>query len=872
MASQFKYFAFISYQSLDLEWAIWLEHELEEYNLPSNLNGKTTNHGEQIRDNLRDVFRDTSRLSAGNLSEQIKQALRDSANLIVICSPHSADVEQHPWVNDEVEFFIKLRRIDKIFPFIVDGNTPEEYFPKSLLELRGTKHERLGGNVKKDGANVNEDGRDAAFIKVVSGMLDVDFDSLWQRYERQKAKKERIEREKRDNLLRLQSRYVAEKVNALVEHGDSYTATLLALEVLPGSPSEPDRPYVAEAEDALRNAAKHNTAVIDCNNEPVWSVDFNPDGTQILSSSYENKLRVWDSRTGACLKIWDGHSDGVGYAEYSQDGRLIVSCGSGKDKSVKVWDAQTTICTRVFELPDYVTGVRISHDGKYTACGCYDNAIRVYDVITGECVQIFQGHTQVVNAVAFSPDGTIIASGSADHTLRLWDMMSGQCIKVLEGHDGDISFVSFSPTQSTLVSVADGDATIRIWNYLDGTCRKVIDRGNGVFSIKFSVDGRFFVTAEADWKIRIWSSDTGECVRVLKGHEDWGTSACFSPDGNSIVSSSRDGIIRLWDVSDLTTHGKSGLTSKQKRLSDGEASMAYMNPFPLPDLSGTPSDNQALCIKEFIVNDETPVLALFNHDGEKVLSFTSEGSAYVWDAESGKLLHSFYGDPYDVYTASINKKGSLIATGTWDNTVRVFDMVSGDCIANLDGHTECVLSVSFSPDDSMLLSCSNDNTVRLWDTNSWRLIRVFKEVDGTPISASFIPGERKIVITSPSSPICIFDLDTGELLEKHSSNWNGFVAISPDGKRIALTSTVFPNTVKVYELVSWRCIESITVESTRVVSAVFSPDGLSIITASSDGIIRIWESWPLPYLIDRLKEKFKNRDLTEDEKRRFYLK
>lgn len=136
MESNSKYFAFISYKSEDVEWAIWVQHELEHYHLPALYNGR-----EDVRQDLRPVFRDIDELSAGNLPEQIKQALVNSQNLIVICSPQAAE---SPWVNQEVETFISLGRIDRIFPFIVEGNSPKEFFPPSLLNLPKNE-ERLGG-------------------------------------------------------------------------------------------------------------------------------------------------------------------------------------------------------------------------------------------------------------------------------------------------------------------------------------------------------------------------------------------------------------------------------------------------------------------------------------------------------------------------------------------------------------------------------------------------------------------------------------------------------------------------------------------------------------------------------------------------------
>ena len=167
------YFAFISYKREDAKWADWLQHELEHYRLPSNLNGR-----EDLPKSIRPVFKDTSELNPTCLPRQIQEALADSRYLIVICSPRSAKSE---WVNKEVETFVGMGKTDCIIPFIIEGKTHSgdpatECYPKALRELPPSQ-EILG-------ANINEYGKKAALVKIVAQMLGLKFDTLWQRTEK----------------------------------------------------------------------------------------------------------------------------------------------------------------------------------------------------------------------------------------------------------------------------------------------------------------------------------------------------------------------------------------------------------------------------------------------------------------------------------------------------------------------------------------------------------------------------------------------------------------------------------------------------------------------------------------------------------------
>lgn len=179
MTNEYTYFAFISYKREDEKWARWLQHKLEHYKLPASIRKANP----ALPEKARPVFKDTTDLAGGVLEKAIKEALQSSKYLIVICSPRAA---QSPWVCKEVQEFIDSGREEYIIPFIIDGephsaNTANECFPQSLRELSGER-ELLG-------ININEMGRDAAAIKVAARMFELHFDSLWQRYSREKNNK-----------------------------------------------------------------------------------------------------------------------------------------------------------------------------------------------------------------------------------------------------------------------------------------------------------------------------------------------------------------------------------------------------------------------------------------------------------------------------------------------------------------------------------------------------------------------------------------------------------------------------------------------------------------------------------------------------------
>jgi len=470
MREESNYFAFISYKSEDSEWAIWLQHELMHYHLPASYNGR-----KNVRKNLRPIFRDIDELCAGNLPEQIHRALKNSQNLIVICSPRSAESK---WVNDEVETFISLGRTDRIFPFIVDGSKPADFFPPALLALPKEK-ERLGGDVRIS-------GKDAAFVKIVAGMLGLRFSSLWNKYELEKAEEQRKVREQRDNLLKFQSRFLAEKAGSANANGNSFLARHLALNALPEPEDIDGRPYVAEAEKALRESFLEDSFIISV---PLQSSGYSKvistrNRKEIILLSPE-ELYVVDSSNGKIIlhltrpshRYFDYDEDLMRDNAYfrtgtiSPDGQLLAT--AHEDNACRIWNLKTGDCIGVIQA---VFGFD-EYDKVYTdyVPGDDDNSILPDNMHFGP---------QYINCIRFSHDGKTLAVSSFNCTL--WDTGSLKKINSLYGPRPFLGEIDIS---------SDGKYISTPWGYWDintglFTCYSLSEPEGEGFHCQFSQDGK----------------------------------------------------------------------------------------------------------------------------------------------------------------------------------------------------------------------------------------------------------------------------------------------------------------------------------------------------------------------------------------------
>lgn len=180
MQTEYKYFAFISYNSRDVRWGKRLQRKLEEYRMPATL---CSERGWE-RKPLKPIFFAPTDIQVGELDEELKSRLSASRHLIVICSPNAAQSE---WVGREISYFHSLGRSKNIHFFIIEG-TPnsgdprEECFNPVIKELGldGV----LGANINEKNYTLKRLNRERAYVQLITTLLNVEFDSVWQRHRR----------------------------------------------------------------------------------------------------------------------------------------------------------------------------------------------------------------------------------------------------------------------------------------------------------------------------------------------------------------------------------------------------------------------------------------------------------------------------------------------------------------------------------------------------------------------------------------------------------------------------------------------------------------------------------------------------------------
>ncbi|MEA3209628.1 MAG: hypothetical protein QOE70_2685 [Chthoniobacter sp.] len=158
--------------------------------------------------------------------------------------------------------------------------------------------------------------------------------------------------------------------------------------------------------------------------DALYALALSPDGQQLATGSYDQKIKLWSVADGAELKLLKGHTGAVFGLSFRPDGKVLASASA--DRTVKLWEVATGKRLDTFSQPlKEQTAVAFAPDGKTVAAGGADNRVRIWTVSE----QALEGsnpllltrfaHDGGILNLAFSPDGQMLASSGADKTAKL---------------------------------------------------------------------------------------------------------------------------------------------------------------------------------------------------------------------------------------------------------------------------------------------------------------------------------------------------------------------------------------------------------------------------------------------------------------------
>lgn len=503
-----------------------------------------------------------------------------------------------------------------------------------------------------------------------------------------------------------------------------------------------------------------------------------------------------------------------------------------------VWDAKTGKLLWKFEKEKGVYSpyhsIAFSPDGELVAVPIR-RGLFLLDAETGQIIRMES--TQGNYLAAFSPDGRYLISGSSGGEVRIWDWRRSSEVSILGKHHSWLTSVAFSP-KGLLAASASDDNSVKLWDIKN---KKEIKTLEG-HTVSFSPDGAMVATASKDNRVIIWDIKTGNELQAYKGHRKKIISAEFSPNGSKIVSVSNDSIIKIWDVK------------------TGHEMLSFSNTVAMH-------------------------CAAYSPDGQHIVSASADKSVRIWDIGTTRS-HQLFGKDFSYSFSSIHFTSDGKSIVIDDKEVIDIDTGQKRLISeNKDtrqatsqqftfpidsSEIENSSIYAFSKDLNLFANFDDWEKINLWHKNQKRWSAPIKTKQGYVFSMVFSPDNRYLLASPDDETIRIWSVETGkEITHFDFPDIVNNLTYSPDNSMLAFTEGKY---LRIWDSKSFRELYVFEEQDDDgIYSIAYSPDSKRIVSVSSSGSIRVWSIRHLQDIIDETHERFKNRPLTLEERRKYYL-
>ena len=321
---------------------------------------------------------------------------------------------------------------------------------------------------------------------------------------------------------------------------------------------------------------------------PVYVADFSPDGRRLVTASNDGTARIWNTEPAGRGEIDSFAADpDVEDLKLSPDEETYALGHTFGPATL--WDATTGEKVRTFTDGADTNSFRVSFhpDGSRLATASEDGYVRVWDTETGERLLRFRAHTggRAANLngtldVAFSPDGSRLATGGANKLAKVWDAETGEELLTLAGHASGVLRVAYSPDGRMIATSGDSEiasgegsiATVKVWDADTGEeLHSFGPNPNRAWGLAFGPDGKRLAAGGTGGFIILWNVVTGEEVLRFTGELGSVSTLLFTSDGRRLISG-EEASARIWELAGgeervrLTTMG-----SRHAALSEDES-------------------------------------------------------------------------------------------------------------------------------------------------------------------------------------------------------------------------------------------------------------------------------------------------------------
>ena len=616
--------------------------------------------------------------------------------------------------------------------------------------------------------------------------------------------------------------------------------------------------------------------------DAVHSIAFSPNGRLLVTSDSGHVVKLWDAKSGLLLRTLTVF--GVRSAIFSPDNRFIVS--GQTDGTITFWDPTTGKPQRHLKDARYVRGLAFSSDGR-TLAAMTLGSVQIWDVEKGTRRLTLKPRHDL-GAMALSADGRNVITGGEEHSGK-WDHGDQASFEarqdMLDSIDDAGRTDSSDDDRASLFTglqiAKDGEqikgAALTLWDATTGKLLKTVNIGRAKQKVQ-QFEVRFLALAAGGHEIICETEEIGESwrdhelrLRVLDAASGRETRVLASDNTTMTVDMSADQrAVAVGGLKSVRLLNPANGSEVQRLGVKSAVGLFAISPDNLT-LAGTAVSGPR--IWSFSASDDVGSAQQLDplekvavtRDGQTIVSF-STGQLWLWDAKSGRLLHSFKIGETET-KGSFSADGARLAAVTTVKhsagedayRIRIFDGATGLEIRMLDFESQnSPTAMSLSPDGKavVLLASSKDRQDRLqvWDAdtgkklhNVARCAECDELIAFSPDGKSFITGDNGYNSSGGNYyakyRLTLWETKSGDMLKTVDHVDALFVrgsAFSPDGREFVMSEG---KSIELRDATTLQLLQATPKKSVAdtIRAIAFSPDGETMATSGDDQLVGFWD-------------------------------
>ena len=471
-------------------------------------------------------------------------------------------------------------------------------------------------------------------------------------------------------------------------------------------------------------------------------------------------------------------------------------------------------------------------------------------------------------SIALNKNGDIFATGDSKGDVRLWQTKDGKEMFVsIRGHKSWVSSVSFSSKNNLLASASE-DKSIVFWdlqnlenlaekenNYIDIKKLEIIDDAHTkrIRSITFSPDSQTLASSSDDSSIKLWkiqfqeSKFTIELDGILpKDHRGKINSVAFSPDGKTLASASDDNTVKIWDVQSrqlIETLDKHTNYVNSVAFSPDGRTLASASNDKSVILWGFDSQTQSIAYIDSLPHNDCVTSIVFCPDSKTIATGSLDSNIIIWNLEKRSISKRFQHGRGGLCLAG-NKDKPFLISGCYNNSIKILDLREEKCLKTLQGYNDSVRSVDFSLDGKHLAVGTVDSKVRIFDTYKKRFIEELDEHSEGIRVVTYSPNGKVLASGSRDGTVKLWSYPKYEIVGD-ISGLNGVkiwsISFSIDAKKLAIGNG--EGKIQLWDCEKKKTITHFSGHKGIIYSVAFNPNPHFpiIASASHDETLKIWD-------------------------------